>query len=158
MHKFRHKMGWATFRLIFSKIVWSRVARFFWHNIPKRGKIYQITATLPNGHKIYQMTVCKTLQITIKYTSIFYSKVLQNLPKLGFLVWKQTIWQPWSDHPAFICTSFRHVWHRNVPGVAALIHWKARWLLRPDFALQWVTRMSDIGRHTGSMYCALEHP
>jgi hypothetical protein len=30
---------------------------FSWHNIPKRGKIYQITTTLPNGHKIYQMTV-----------------------------------------------------------------------------------------------------
>jgi hypothetical protein len=30
----------------------------------------------------------------IKYTSIFHSKALQNLPKLRFLVWKQTIWQP----------------------------------------------------------------
>jgi hypothetical protein len=28
------------------------------------------------------------------YTKIFHSKTLQNLPKLGFLVWKQTIWQP----------------------------------------------------------------
>jgi hypothetical protein len=25
------------------------------HNIPKRGKIYQITTKLPNGYKIYQM-------------------------------------------------------------------------------------------------------
>jgi hypothetical protein len=25
----------------------------------------------------------------------FQSKALQNLPKLGFLVWKETIWQPW---------------------------------------------------------------
>jgi hypothetical protein len=32
--------------------------------------------------------------MTIKYTSIFHYKALQNLPKLGFLVWKQTIWQP----------------------------------------------------------------
>jgi hypothetical protein len=31
----------------------------------------------------------------IKYINIFRSKALQNLPKLGFLVWKQTIWQPW---------------------------------------------------------------
>jgi hypothetical protein len=31
-----------------------------------------------------------------KRTKIFYCKTLQNLPKLGFLVWKQTIWQPWS--------------------------------------------------------------
>jgi hypothetical protein len=43
------------------------------------GKIYQITTTLPNGHKIYQI-----FQMNIKYTSIFHSKALQNLPKLGF--------------------------------------------------------------------------
>jgi hypothetical protein len=30
----------------------------------------------------------------MKYTKIFHCKTLQNLPKLGFLVWKQTIWQP----------------------------------------------------------------
>jgi hypothetical protein len=28
-----------------------------WLNVPKRGKIYQIITTLPNGHKVYQMTV-----------------------------------------------------------------------------------------------------
>jgi hypothetical protein len=33
-------------------------------------------------------------QVSIKYTNIFLSKALQNLPKFGFLVWKQTIWQP----------------------------------------------------------------
>jgi hypothetical protein len=33
--------------------------------------------------------------MVIKYTKIFHSKTLQNLPKLGILVWKQTIWQPW---------------------------------------------------------------
>jgi hypothetical protein len=36
-------------------------------------------------------------QVSIKYTHIFYCKTLQNLPKLEFLVWKQTIWQPWRD-------------------------------------------------------------
>jgi hypothetical protein len=30
---------------------------FSWQNIPKRGKIYQITTTLQNCFKIYQMTV-----------------------------------------------------------------------------------------------------
>jgi hypothetical protein len=30
----------------------------------------------------------------IMYTNIFHSKALQNLPKWGFLVWKNTIWQP----------------------------------------------------------------
>jgi hypothetical protein len=30
---------------------------FSWHNIPKLGKIYQLTTTLPNDHKIYLMAV-----------------------------------------------------------------------------------------------------
>jgi hypothetical protein len=33
-------------------------------------------------------------QASIKYTNIFHCKTLQNLPKFGFLGWKQTIWQP----------------------------------------------------------------
>jgi hypothetical protein len=33
-------------------------------------------------------------QVSIKYTNIFHCKTLQNLPKFGFLVWKQAIWQP----------------------------------------------------------------
>jgi hypothetical protein len=49
------------------------------------GKIYQITTTLPNGHKIYQMTV-KNFEKAMKYTNILQSKALQNLPKFGFLV------------------------------------------------------------------------
>jgi hypothetical protein len=32
--------------------------------------------------------------MSIKHINIFQSKALQNLPKLGFLVLKQTIWQP----------------------------------------------------------------
>jgi hypothetical protein len=35
-------------------------------------------------------------QVPIKYTNICHCKTLQNLPKFGFLVWKQTIWQPCS--------------------------------------------------------------
>jgi hypothetical protein len=30
----------------------------------------------------------------ISFTNIFYCKTLQNLPKLGFFVWNNTIWQP----------------------------------------------------------------
>jgi hypothetical protein len=41
---------------------------------------------IPNRHKI--------LQTTIKYNNIVHSKALQNVPESGFLVWKQTIWQP----------------------------------------------------------------
>jgi hypothetical protein len=33
----------------------------------------------------------------IKYINIFHSKSLQNLPKLVFLVWKYTIWQPFLE-------------------------------------------------------------
>jgi hypothetical protein len=33
-------------------------------------------------------------QVSISFTNIFHCKTLQNLPKFGFLVWKQTIWQP----------------------------------------------------------------
>jgi hypothetical protein len=33
--------------------------------------------------------------MALKYINIFPSKALQNLPKFGFLVWKETIWQPW---------------------------------------------------------------
>jgi hypothetical protein len=37
-------------------------------------------------------------QVSIKYTNIFDCKTLKNLPKFGFLVWKQTIWQPCKGH------------------------------------------------------------
>jgi hypothetical protein len=50
--------------------------------------------------------------MTIKYTSIFPSKVLQNLPKLVFLVWKQTIWQPWS-HGRYV---------RRLKSTAGIVH------------------------------------
>jgi hypothetical protein len=66
---------------------------FSWYNIPKRGKIYQITIKIPNGKKL---PYCRKIdQMAIKCTSNFHCKTLQNLPKLVFLVCKQTIWQPW---------------------------------------------------------------
>jgi hypothetical protein len=33
--------------------------------------------------------------MAIKYYYVFHCKTLQNLPKLGFLVWNYAIWQPW---------------------------------------------------------------
>jgi hypothetical protein len=52
-------------------------------NIPKQGKIYQMTIkyfkwtqNIPNGRKIVQMA--------IKYTIICQCKTLLNLPKMGF--------------------------------------------------------------------------
>jgi hypothetical protein len=56
--------------------------------LPKRVKKYQITTTLPNGHKIYQMAVIYLFQMTFKYTNIFNSKALRNLTNLWFLFWK----------------------------------------------------------------------
>jgi hypothetical protein len=47
-----------SFKLPFGLFVWpARLPDFSSHNIPKRWKIYQITTTLPNFYKIFQMTV-----------------------------------------------------------------------------------------------------
>jgi hypothetical protein len=35
------------------------------------------------------------------YTNLFHSKALQNFPKFGFLVGKNTIWQPCSATKLF---------------------------------------------------------
>jgi hypothetical protein len=70
--------------------------QIFWHNIPKRG-IYQIATKLPNGHKMCQMAIIYIFQMGIKYSNLFHSNALRNLPKLGFFVWKITIWQPCSQ-------------------------------------------------------------
>jgi hypothetical protein len=66
---------------------------FSGHTIPKRDKKYTklpqnypMTIKIPNGNNIFQ--------VAIEYTKLFDSKALQILPKLGFLVWKYTIWQP----------------------------------------------------------------
>jgi hypothetical protein len=66
----------------------TRLPDFSWHNIPKRGKRYQIATKLPNGRNIFK--------IAKENTNLFHSKALQNLSKLRFLVWKRTIWQPWT--------------------------------------------------------------
>jgi hypothetical protein len=56
------------------------------------GTIYQIGENVPNNHKNNQSDTQyipnggKIDQMAIKYTSIFQSKTLQNIPKLGFLV------------------------------------------------------------------------
>jgi hypothetical protein len=49
---------------------------------------------MPDGYKVDQMA--------IKYTNIFHRKPLQKkLPRLVFLVRKQTIWQPRSTDVFF---------------------------------------------------------
>jgi hypothetical protein len=76
---------------------------FLGPNIPKCTKYTKLPQTtytkrlyiIPKGRKLFQMV--------IKYNNIFHSKALQTLPKLGFLVWKQTIWQPWVRLPPRKC-------------------------------------------------------
>jgi hypothetical protein len=66
---------------------------FSWYKIPKRGKIYQITTNRTKCQ--WNITKDRKMdQVSIKYTNIFHCKTLKNFPKFGFLVWKQTIWQP----------------------------------------------------------------
>jgi hypothetical protein len=42
---------------------------------------------MADGRKLYQMN--------INYTSKIHCRTLKNIPKFGFLVRKNTIWQPW---------------------------------------------------------------
>jgi hypothetical protein len=67
---------------------------FLGPNIPKWEKYTKRPQTLPNVPKLFGHNL---VQMVIKYTNTFHSKYLQNLPKSGFLVSKQTIWQPWDS-------------------------------------------------------------
>jgi hypothetical protein len=61
---------------------------------------------IPNG--------CKIDEMSIKFTNIFYCKTLQNLPKLEFLVWKYTIWQPrFRIHPVIFSPSSESFWAKH---------------------------------------------
>jgi hypothetical protein len=87
--------------------VWPRVARFFWCAIPKPEKMYPMNTkctkrswNIPSDSKIIQMA--------INLINSFQSKALKHLPKLGFWVWKQTIWQPSLCRAA----EFFVVWHK----------------------------------------------
>jgi hypothetical protein len=70
--------------------------------------------------------------MSIKHTSIFQSKALQNLPKSGFLVWKQTIWQPAPlqfhiYYPVFVVgLAARHIlfYHEWIEIWRTHLHWR----------------------------------
>jgi hypothetical protein len=47
--------------------------------------------------------------MAINYINIFQSKALQKISILGFLVWKQTIWQPWSH----LCYVKKIIWEQR---------------------------------------------
>jgi hypothetical protein len=82
--------------------VWEHGCQIFLGTIYQNwGKLYQITSKLPNDH--YH---CK---MVIEYTNLFHFQPLQNLPKLGFLVLKYTIWQPcWRDETQSWCFKKYH--------------------------------------------------
>jgi hypothetical protein len=58
--------------------------------------MYQMNTKVPNGNKISQ-NVHNLFPKALKYINISPSKAIQNLTKLGFLVRKETIWQPWFE-------------------------------------------------------------
>jgi hypothetical protein len=62
------------------------------------GAWHQNRKNVQNEHTMYQMfpNVHKIIQKDIKYINILQSETLKIFPKLRFLVWKRTIWQPWS--------------------------------------------------------------
>jgi hypothetical protein len=82
---------------------------FSWHTIPKGEKMYQIATKLPNAHKCTP-NGRNIFRMAIEYTNLSHSKTLQNLPKLGFLVLKYTIWQPCLAHKKF---DVRKNWRRK---------------------------------------------
>jgi hypothetical protein len=53
------------------------------------GKYTKWPKNVINGHSIDKMA--------IKNYNFFHCETFQNLPKLGFLVWKHTIWQHWCE-------------------------------------------------------------
>jgi hypothetical protein len=63
----------------------------FWEHLPaglSRFFLVQHTQNTPNGHKIYQRALkytygSQTDKLSLKFTSIFHCKTLQNLPKLA---------------------------------------------------------------------------
>jgi hypothetical protein len=57
-------------------------------------KYTKSTQNEPYGLKTYKLTV-KLTPNGLKYTNFLHvhNKTLQNLSKIGFLVWKYTIWQ-----------------------------------------------------------------
>jgi hypothetical protein len=112
--------------------------------------MYQMAIKIPNVRKIFQMTM--------KYIYIFQSKALQNLPALGFFVWKQTIWQPWyvctyddASHDTFHCLSSTHqfCWPGHLHGLfkgslLAISEWMWHYLHTADMFFNVTRRHRNI--------------
>jgi hypothetical protein len=61
--------------------------------IPKPEQMYQMN-TKCTKWSLNIPNVCKIFQMALIYSNIFQSRALQNLPKLGFLVWKKPSGNP----------------------------------------------------------------
>jgi hypothetical protein len=96
--------------------------------LPKQFKIMYQMNTKCSKWSYNIPNACKIFQMALKYINIFQSRALQNLPKLGFWVWKETIWQPWQTYilfyklsniyifcrmyklPTVLCANFQTYW------------------------------------------------
>jgi hypothetical protein len=68
---------------------------FSWHNIPKRGKIYHIAKALPNGHKIYQITLnIQNYQKMVYKHFPFYVRPSKIYPNWDFWLKNKTSGNP----------------------------------------------------------------
>jgi hypothetical protein len=90
--------------------------------------LVQYTKWLQNyrrHHKIYP-NVVKYSKWPDRYTNIFNSKVLQSIPNLGFLVWKETIWQPWaSSEGGFVWPTSKYSVYRLIK-IQAFDDWRKK--------------------------------
>jgi hypothetical protein len=69
---------------------------FLGPNIPRREKYNKWPQTIPNGHKLYQMDI-KYSKWSLNIPAFTIQRPSKIFPNLGFLVWKQTIWQPFDS-------------------------------------------------------------
>jgi hypothetical protein len=64
------------------------------HHCDQGYQIFLYQMTLKHNKWSQNIPTDPTVHRTaIKYTNFFHCKTLQNLPNLGFLVWKYAIWQ-----------------------------------------------------------------
>jgi hypothetical protein len=72
-----------------------------------------MTTTLPNGHEMYQ-NGHTIFQTTIKYTNIFHSKALRNLPKFGLWFENTPSGNPAEEYYTLISPSILSIEHLDL--------------------------------------------
>jgi hypothetical protein len=128
----------------------NRGCQTFLDTIYQIGKIYQMTRkytkwteTIPNSFKIDQ--------IAIEYTNSFHCKTLQNLPNLGFLVWKYSIWQPCCkrDENSFCISASKRFQFFGPPDFSASFYsnLETRFNLNLWFGALWIWTINHSEKH-----------